>query len=268
MENIVRAVKEVLGNGPLIYEMTRREVVGRYRGSLFGLVWSLFNPLFMLSVYTFAFGVLFKTRWPGVGGGNAGYAIVLLSALLVFNFFSECANKAPGLIAQNTNYVKKVIFPLEILPVVLVCSALFHYFVGLFVWLVAYQIAIGVWKWSLLFLPLAMIPLVLFTLGVSWFLAAIGVYLRDVGQVVGVFTAALMFLVPVFYPVDSVPQSLKLMVDLNPLTHFVEMFRELMIYGRVPDFGYWCLMTFSAVGFSLGCLMWFRYVRRGFSDVI
>jgi len=263
-----RSVSGAFRVWPLVVEMARRDVVGRYRGSVFGLLWSFFNPVFMLIVYTFAFGVLFKSRWPGFSDDKFGYAVVLYSALLVFNFFTECVNRAPSLILQNANYVKKVVFPLEILPVVALISSLFHFIVGVCVWLIAHVVFIGSLNASLLFLPFGMLPLVLFTSGCSWFLSALGVYLRDVGQVVGVITSALIFLAPVFYPLDSVPVGIRFAIQLNPMTYFVELFRGFMVYGRLPDLLQWATITLISAIFAVLCLRWFRFVRKGFADVI
>ncbi|MFC4764051.1 ABC transporter permease [Dyella koreensis] len=253
----------------LIGDLIKRDVVGRYRGSLMGIVWSFINPLFMLAVYTFVFAVIFKARWGGnVSGGNLEFALVLFAGLMVFNVFAECVNKSPGLIISNANYVKKVIFPLEILPWVTMGSALFHGAVSLLVWLLFYTISFGIpGAWSLL-LPVVVLPLLLFTLGLSWILASIGTYLRDMLQFIGLITTALMFLSPIFYPITSLPERYRLIFMLNPLTITIEQVRGVLIWNKEPDWA-WTLggilvaALFAWLGFFL-----FQKTRRGFADVL
>src|SRR5690349_10503962 len=187
-------VKSFWCNRSLIRAMVKREVVGRYKGSFLGIFWSFFNPVLMLAVYTFVFSVVFKARWSGGSDSKTEFALVLFAGLLVFNLFAECINRAPGVILANANYVKKVVFPLEILPWVGIGSALFHWLVSLSVWLVAYVIFFGVPHATVLLLPLIMLPLIFLVLGLSWALASLGVYLRDVSQFIGILTTILMFL--------------------------------------------------------------------------
>src|SRR5471032_2713536 len=172
----------------LIMEMTRREVIGRYRGSVMGLAWSFFNPVLMLAVYTFVFSEVFQSRWVGQDTGKGGFAILLFVGMIVHGLFAECANRAPTLVMANSNYVKKVVFPLEILPVITLGSALFHSCISLVVLLGAQFLILGQLHWTALLFPLILVPLILATLGVSWFLASLGVYLRVVGHVIPVLT--------------------------------------------------------------------------------
>ena len=188
----------------LIKASAKREVLGRYRGSFLGVLWSFFNPLFMLAVYTFVFSVVFQARWGGGSGSKTEFALVLFAGLLVFNLFAECINRAPGLILSNTNYVKKVVFPLEILPFVALLSALFHTLISLGVWLIAYTLFFGIPHLTVFYLPLVLLPFCLFLMGLSWALASLGVFLRDVSQFIGLLTTALMFLSPIFYPAKSI----------------------------------------------------------------
>ena len=146
----------------LIMTLVRREVAAKYRGSLFGNLWALFTPLFMLAVYTFIFSVVFKARWSGGSDSRSEFALVLFAGLMVFNLFAECINRAPGLILSNANYVKKVVFPLEILPFVGLLSAMYHMFISLGVWLVAYVILAGMPHVTVLLLPLVILPFALF----------------------------------------------------------------------------------------------------------
>jgi lipopolysaccharide transport system permease protein len=253
----------------LVASLVRREVVGRYRGSMLGLLWSFFNPLLMLAVYTFVFSIVFKARWHGSATESRGeFALVLFAGLMMFNFFAECVNRAPTLILANVNYVKKVVFPLEVLPVVVLGSAGFHLAVSLLVWLGFYVILFGAPHWTLLQLPLAILPLVLLILGISWLLAALGVYLRDVAQVVGVATSVLLFLSPIFYPVSALPPALGAAVAWSPLTFAVEQSRQVMIWGTGLDWASWGgHVAVAALVAWLG-YAGFQKARKGFADVL
>ena len=255
-------------NRSLARALIKREVVGRYRGSVLGILWSFFNPVFMLAIYTFFFSVVFKARWHTNSDSKTEFAIVLFAGMLVFNLFAETTNRSPGLILSNINYVKKVVFPLEILPWISVGSALFHALVSLGAWLVFYTLIFGVPHATALLFPLIVLPLILFTLGLSWFLASLGVYLRDVGQIVGIVTTALMFLTPIFYQVTSLPAEYQRFLLLNPLTPAVQQAREVLIWGHVPGIGhfvaYFLVSLFVAwLGFA-----WFQKTRKGFADVL
>lgn len=255
-------------NRELTRALIKREVVGRYRGSFMGIIWSFLNPLFMLVVYTFVFSVVFKARWGEGSDSKTEFALVLFAGLMVFNIFSECINRAPGLILANANYVKKVVFPLEILPWVGLGAALFHGLISLIVWLVAYLVLFGVPHVTVLYLPLIILPLVLFIMGVSWFLAALGVYLRDVSQFIGVITTVLLFMSPVFYSAAALPVEYRNLLYLNPLTPAIEQAREVLYWGQAPDLMLLlaCFLLSMAIA-SLG-FAWFQKTRKGFADVL
>jgi len=255
-------------NTALVLSMARRDIIGRYKGSVLGLFWSLFNPLFMLAVYTFAFGFIFKAKWPGLADNPYSFALTLFPALLVFNFITECATRAPGLIVGNPSYVKKVVFPLEILPLVVAVSSLFHFFVGFIVWCLISLGVTGSLHLSLVLIPFILLPLVIFSLGLSWILASLGVYLRDIQQVIGVLMSALIFLSPVFYSIETVPEQFRSILLANPITHFVNMTRSIMVFGDVPSFGYWFMSLVGSIAFALFGAWWFATTRKGFADVL
>ena len=261
---LVKALAELT---PLIIQMTRREVAGRYRGSVFGLAWSFLNPLLMLAIYTFVFGVIMPARWK-TGGGHADFAMNLFAGLIVFNLFSECANRAPGLILGNASYVKKVVFPLEILPVTVLLAALFHAIVSLGILLLFFLFVHGLPHWTVVLTPLIWAPFALLTLGLSWFLASLGAYLRDIGQVVGVLTTALLFLSPVFYPASALPKAIRGWAFLNPLTLPIAQTRAVIIRGTMPDWGLLALYAGISMLFAWLGYLWFSKTRRGFADVI
>lgn len=253
----------------LIAEMIRREVLGRYRGSILGLAWSFFNPILMLVVYTFVFGFVFKARW-GIGGGSESkidFAVTLFVGLIIFGLFSECANRAPGLIIANTNYVKKIIFPLEILPVVSLGAALFHCMVSLTILLVVIGFNSGLHATSLL-LPLMLLPFILLTLGISWILASAGVFIRDIGQTIGIFITVMSFLAPVFYPITALPEQYRPLLMLNPLTLVIEQARGALVFGAAPDWVALAKYTVVALCVFVGGFAWFQKTRRGFADVL
>lgn len=256
-------------NRALIMQMTKREVLGRYRGSVMGLLWSLLNPVFMLAVYTLVFSVVFQARW-ATGGEETKtqFAVVLFVGMIVHGLFAEVLNRAPGLIVSNVNYVKKVVFPLEVLPVVAMGASLFHSAMSIGVLLAAFAFFNGFLYWTVLFVPLVLLPLVMFTLGVAWILASLGVFLRDVGQTMGMLTTALLFLSPVFYPVSALPEQLQGWVKLNPLTPIIEEGRKTLVFGQSPDWP--SLIGYLAAGSLVAWVgyWWFQKTRKGFADVV
>ena len=267
--NPLHLVRNLWHHRELIRQFTRREVEGRYRGSFLGLFWSFLNPLVMLLIYTFVFGIVFKARWPNAKTGNLGeFAITLFCGLIAFNLFAECVNRASGLIVGVPNYVKKVVFPLEILPVSLLGSALFHALVSLAILLIFHLLVAGTMSWTILLLPLVMLPLIFLSLGLSWLLASLGVFVRDVSYTVGLVVQVLFFLTPIFYPYESVPRSVQLIIRLNPLASIVNNFRQVIIWGEAPSwvgFPLWLLATgvFMMLGYA-----WFMKTKKAFADVI
>ena len=191
----------------LIWQMTKRDVIGRYRGSIMGLLWSFFNPVLMLAVYTFLFSVVFKARWGDPTESKVDFAIVLFVGLIVHGLFAECVNRAPSIILSNVNYVKKVVFPLEVLPWITLGSALFQAMVSVLVLLVFVVFTQLQMSWTALLFPLVLLPLVFLIMGLSWFLASMGVFIRDVGQMTGMITTVMLFLSPILYPISSLPES-------------------------------------------------------------
>jgi lipopolysaccharide transport system permease protein len=262
--------KSLWRNRQLIVQMTKREVVGRYKGSAFGLAWSFFNPVFMLVVYTFVFSEIFKSRWSGGGGDDSKtqFAVLLFVGMIVLSLFSDVINRAPGLILGNVNYVKKVVFPIEILPVITMAATLFHCMISLSVLLLAFVIFNGYLQWTLVFIPIVLLPLVVLSTGLAWMLASLGVFLRDVGQTVSILTTILMFLSPVFYPVTAVPERFRPFIMLNPLTFIIEQARDVLIWGKLPNWEGLGFYTLAAIVIAWAGFAWFQLTRKGFADVI
>ncbi len=256
-------------NRQLIRQMTQREVVGRYRGSFMGLAWSFFHPLFMLCVYTFVFSVVFKMKW-GIGSeeSKASFAITLFVGMIIHGLFAECVNRAPGLILSNVNYVKKVVFPLEILPMVAMSSALFQAIVSVMVLLAAFFTMNGYLHWTVLLLPAVVLPLTIATLGFAWFLASLGVFARDIGQITGIITTVMMFLAPVFYPVSALPKEYQPLIMANPLTFIIEQARDVLLGGRLPDWHGLAIYSLISITFAWAGFWWFQKTRKGFADVL
>jgi lipopolysaccharide transport system permease protein len=255
-------------NRHLIKTLVRRDIASRYRGSFLGMLWSFFNPLFMLGVYTFVFSVVFKARWQSGGDSKSEFALVLFAGLTVFNIFAECVNRAPGIIPANANYVKKVIFPLEILSVVNLGNALFHAAISFFVWFIACVILRGLPSASFLLLPLLLVPLVFTTMGISWFLASLGVFLRDVTQIISVATTALLFLTPIFYSAANLPPNYQKFMLLNPLTPIIEQSRGVMLFNMMPDWRMFGVNLLASLIVAACGFAWFQKTRKGFADVL
>ena len=256
-------------NRQLILRMTRREVIGRYKGSVMGLLWSFLTPTLMLLVYTFFFSVVVKARW-GIDSNESKtqFAVVLFVGMIVHGLFAEVLNRAPSLILANVNYVKKVIFPLEILPVISMGAALFHSLVSLTVLLAAFLIFNSYLNWTVIFTPLVLLPLAIFTLGLAWLLASLGVFVRDVGQTIGIVTTIMMFLSPVFFPITSMPAAYRPLIMANPLTFIIEQCREVLIWGHQPHWTGLGIYTVAATVVAWLGYVWFQNTRKGFADVL
>jgi lipopolysaccharide transport system permease protein len=260
-------ISSLINHRKLIIQMVYREIIGRYKGSVFGLAWSFFNPIMMLLVYTFVFSVIFKAK---MGGSDSKtlFATMVFVGVIVLNLFAEVLNRSPNLIIDNVNYVKKVVFPLEVLPVIVLLSSFFHALISFSVLIIAYVVINGHLNWTIIFTPLVFFPLVLITLGLSWVLSALGVYLRDIGQSIGILVTVLMFLSPVFYPISAVPDEFKALIMANPLTYIIDQAREVIIWGHLPDwYGLGIYTIVAVLVFWLGFVI-FQKTRKGFADVL
>jgi lipopolysaccharide transport system permease protein len=252
----------------LIIASVNREVHGRYRGSMFGIFWAFLTPLLMLCVYTFVFSEVFKMRWSADAQSKTEFAMVLFAGLMAFNLFAECINRAPSLILVNVNFVKKVVYPLEILPLVVLAAGLFHFFISLGVWTLAYILLFSVPHLTIIYVPLVLMPLMMFILGGSWMLSSLGVYLRDISQLIGLLVTILMFLSPIFYPVSALPERYQFILYMNPLTPIIEQLRGVLYLGQAPNFIVLGLSWLvNAVIAWLGFLC-FQKTRSGFADVL
>lgn len=261
-------VHSLVSNRHLIAQFVKREVAGRYKGSFLGLFWSFVTPLLMLSIYTFVFGFVFKSRWRTGSTDHIEFAVVMFVGVLSHNLISECLTRAPMLVVGNPNYVKKVVFPLETLPWIAVGTALFHMLVASIILFIAIFLWQGHVPWTVVYAPLILIPFIVLIVGLVWFLASFGVFMRDLGQVMGIVSSLLMFMAPVFYPLSSVPAKLRAVIMLNPLTFVIDQLRTVAIWGGQPNWRGWAIYFAVAYIVASFGLLWFQKTRKGFADVL
>lgn len=252
----------------LTWEMTKRDVTGRYRGASLGMAWSMISPFLMLMVYTLAFGTIMKSRWPEADGSTSNFALIIFIGLIIHGFFSECFIRSANLVVTNPNFVKKIIFPLEIMPWPMIFSALFHAFMNVLVFVIFHWYVVGKVPITIFLLPLVFFPLAILTAGISWFVAAISVYFRDISQLTSPIATAMLFLSSAIVPLDSVPPSFKRIFELNPLTLIIDEARSVALWGRFPDWESLLLYTVVSCCIAVAGFLFFQASRKGFADVL
>ncbi len=255
-------------NSHIVLQMAKRDVIERYRGSMLGFLWSLLNPLLMLAVYTFVFTVVFHSRWPNSASGSSGFAINAFAGMIVFTIFSESVSRAPTLIVQSANLVKKVVFPLEVLPWVTLVSSLFHAFVSFAVLLLFSAVVLGKLHVTALLFPAVIVPVALLSLGMSWLLSSLGVFFRDASHTVGLLVMVTMFLSPIFYPLSAVPAGIRAVYEWNPIVRSIEDCRSVVVLGTLPDPLHYAANCLLAAGFAWLGLWWFLRTKHAFADVL
>ncbi|QXI31449.1 ABC transporter permease [Pseudomonas vanderleydeniana] len=248
--------------------LVRHELARRCHGALLKLLGSSVYLLFMVAVYTFVFGVVLKSNWSVDGTLPFSFPLTLFISLIVFSLFSECIARSPQLVLAHSYYVKRIVFPFEVLPLALLAGGALQFLINLCAWLILCALFFQIPPLSSLLLPLVILPLLLFTLGVSWILASLGTYLRNLGPLVGVLLTALLFLSPIFYPIEAVPESWRDLMYLNPLTLVIENTRQVMLWGRLPDLSTWSLSVLASAGVAWFGLVFFQRARGGFADVL
>lgn len=257
-----------LRHGSLTWELAKRDVAGRYRGASLGMLWALLGPIMMLIVYSIAFGQVLRSKWPGVAEGGASFTLILFLGLIVHGFFAECFVRSPALVVNNPNYVKRIIFPLEVLPWPMILAALFHFGMNILVFMVFHAVLQGAVPWTIVLLPLVLLPLVALLVGFAWFLASLGVYFRDINQLTPPIATAALFLSSAIIPVESLPQSYQAVFHLNPLTFIIDQVRNVALWGVFPDWvGLLQYFAWSMV-FAYAGSFWFLSTRKGFADVL
>lgn len=261
----LKLVDTLYANRYILGQLIKRDVVLRYRGAMFGVAWMFLSPLLMLGIFAFVFGQIFQARWPQQATGIP-FALLLYSGLIAFNVFAESLSRAPASIRSYPSYVKKIIFPLEILPLVPLGTALVHAAFN-FLLLIAALGWVGELRPSLLLLPLLLLPLILLALGCSWFLAAWGVFIKDMSQIVPLILQMLLFLSPVFYPIQAVPHKLQPLYQFNPLGIVIESLRS-AISGYAINWSAWAyVLAASTIACTLG-YAFFQHSRQEFADVL
>jgi lipopolysaccharide transport system permease protein len=252
----------------LLWEMTKRDLSSRYKGAHLGMLWTVLLPLATLSIYSYVFGVVFKSRWDAPDASRIPFPLVLFAGLIVFNFFAECVSRAPTLVSGSPNLVKKSRFPLSILPWMTVLTAGINCSISVAILLFGELLWTGHIPPTAVLFPLMVVPVALAALGFSWFLASLGVYVRDVAQLVGLCMTALLFLTPIFYPPTNVPEALRGFAAFNPLAAPVQSMRDVLLWGRLPDLP--AFMVALAVGWAVAWagLTWFSNTSDGFADVL
>jgi len=252
----------------LIYVLTKNEVVKRYKGSYIGIGWSFLTPLMMLGIYTLVFGEILQARWSSQAGGAVKFALVIYCGQNIFTLVSEAVSRAPSLVVSNPHFVKKVIFPLEILPITIVGSALLNSILSFLVLGLFVGFSHGGLSWTFILLPIVLGPIVLFVLGLCWFFSSLGTYIRDIETVIPLALTGLLFLSPVFYPLSAVPAKLQFLFYLNPLTYPIEEVRGILLWGITPSWGNLLLEWFAGLITMIAGYTWFQKTKEGFADVL
>ncbi len=264
-------IKKWLKYRELIFQLTSREISHRYQGTHLGIIWSFITPLLMLLIYTFVFSIIFQARWGDhihTAQSMPQFALTLYAGLIPFVVFSESVNRASTVILSVPNYVKKIVFPLEILPMVVVGGILVHSLISIAILFVLAYVFTGSCSYTFFLLPLVYIPLIFLCLGLSWFLASLGVYARDIRNGVEILVQMLMFLSPVFYPANMVPEQLRAVLGINPLTSILDNFRRVLLWNEYPNWTLWGIWTTVTLLLALLGYLWFMRTKGGFTDIM
>lgn len=252
----------------LIWRLATREVTQRFQGSTLGLAWMVLTPLLSAAVFTFVFSAVFQTRWPGNQTGPFDFALLLLTGMAIHGVFAEAVGRAPTLILSQPSYVTKVVFPIEVLPVVAVLSALVNATITILIVIFGQLLLKGVLHWTAIFFPLVLAPFLIFVVALVLFFAACGIFLRDLSQLVTLLVTVSLFLTPIFYPLDAVPGAFRTLMRLNPLTSIVEQSRTVVVFGGLPNFASLAIYMVCAL-LALAASFWvFQRMRPGFADVL
>jgi lipopolysaccharide transport system permease protein len=267
--NPIAVARHFRQHGYLLWQLTRRNVQTQHRGSWLGTVWSLLTPLVMLGVYTFVFSVVFQSRWgQGTETRRLDFALNLFASLTAFNLFAQSLTSAPGMVLANQNYVKRVVFPLEVLPVARFCANLVEMALGFLVFVGVAFIARGSLPWTFVLLPVVLVPLALWSLGGAFFLAALGVFVRDIQNVINLSMTVLMFMSAVFFPLSAVPAAWQKLLCFNPMVPILEDVRRVCLQGLLPQWPIWSLTTLAGMLVAMAGLAWFMKLKTAFADVL
>ena len=280
--------KSILANRFIVSSMVGRAIRDRYQRTVLGILWAFLSPLMLLLIYSLVFGLVFKVRFPppeastapeAAAGAEAAaaavlaapdlpYGLVLFSGLLMHMMISEVLQTAPSIIMENRSYVTKVIFPLEVLPVTVLATAVFQGLVSCVVLLVAEVVMVGTVPWTTVLFPIVWLPFVAMMLGISLIIASLGVFLRDIEQIVGFLSTVLLFGSPILFPAELMPEFMQTVMAFNPLTVVVTAFRDVALWGTMPnwaDLGAYAGVSLAVLWFGA---WWFARTRKGFADVL
>jgi lipopolysaccharide transport system permease protein len=262
-----RPLWELPGRFDLVLSLARRELAARYKGSVLGIIWAILTPVVMIAIFTFIFAGLFRARF-GASGSGWDYALYLFCGLLPWTAFQESLQLSSTTIVSHANLVKRVVFPLETLPVAQSLAALGNQMFGTIALLAGTVLIRHELHVTMLWLPVLVLPQLLATLGAAWLLASLGVFLRDIVQGITLLLMAWMYLTPIIYPESIVPERFKPFINLNPFTPLVRSYRRIMLEGAAPDWSGLAYFTlFATIIFIFG-YWWFARTRKNFADVI
>ena len=251
----------------LMISLARRELAARYKGSVLGIVWAVLTPIVMIAIFTFIFAGIFKARF-GASNSQWDYALYLFCGLLPWNAFQESLQISSTTIVAHANLVKRVVFPLETLPVSQSIAMLANQMFGTVALLIAAMIIRHELHLTVLLLPILLIPQLIATLGAAWLLASLGVFMRDIVQGLSLVLMAWMYLTPIIYPASLVPERYRRLIDLNPFTSLVRNYRYLLLDGAGPDWGGLAYFSGFALALFIFGYWWFAKTRKNFADVI
>jgi lipopolysaccharide transport system permease protein len=259
-------------NRNLVWRLAKRELEAQFRGSLLGLAWTVLSPLAMLAVYSLVFGGIFTSRWPrssfATTNHDFAFPMLLFLGLTVFTIFSDPLNRAPTLILQNATYVKKVVFPIEVLPVTVVVNALVTSGITLFAFLIVYFLMYGSPPLTIFSLPIVLAPTILFSVGFTFLLSSFGVFFRDLRQIIPPFTTALLFLSTTFFAAENVPDQFRWVLYFNPVTYAVNFARDVVFWGHLPDPLQWTAFLLASLVFLSLSMAFFVRTKKAFADVL
>jgi lipopolysaccharide transport system permease protein len=266
---LAQIARDFVQHRHLFWQFLQRDISVRYQGTFFGLFWSFLSPLIMLAVYVFVFGFVFKASFRhSANESTFEFGLALFCGLNLFNLFAEVVLRSPTLILQYPNFVKKVVFPLEILPVVATGTGLFHCLIAFLPLTIGLAIAHHQVPFTVLYLFPFLVPLTLLTCGASWILAALGVFFRDVQPVLSAAIMVLTFMSAIFFPLSAVPQNWRPIVGLNPMVHLIESARSAIVWGVIPDWRTYFVLLAGAMTLAVAGYFAFNRAKFAFADVI
>lgn len=267
VKDSVEPISSLWNHRTLVRMMVSRDFKGRYRGSLLGALWPLIHPVGHLLLYTFVFCVILKVRF-GTDASTSNFALYLMSGLLAWGAISESIARSTTCILEVPNLVKRVVFPLEVLPIVVALSSAATQVGGMLILIACAIVYQGAVHQSLLFIPVIAFSQLLFTTGLCWLLASLGVYIRDMRHLITLGLSAWMYMTPIVYPASALPENLKFLIWINPVAGIVTDYRRVILEGRAPDFAMYTFYTAIAVAFFFSGYYFFVKTKRSFADVM